>query len=159
MASEHLLAARSEMDRRPVIHDWYCRMMLEEALTEVWLAKGDLTHARPEAERFLELTLATAERTWQARAREASARVAIAECDLHRAQSWTTEHSRRWRASRSRSLPGGCTTSSARPNEARGRHPLHLFQRLASRLAHQDPHEGQGEQGGQGVERVRAAET
>jgi len=75
------------MDRRPVIHDWYCRMMLEVALTELWLAKGDLTHARPDAEHFLELTLATAERSWQARAREASARVAIAECDLHRAQS------------------------------------------------------------------------
>jgi len=87
MASEHLLAARSEMDRRPVIHDWYCRVMLEVALTELWLAKGDLTHARPDAEHFLELTLATAERSWQARAREASARVAIAECDLHRAQS------------------------------------------------------------------------
>ena len=28
------------MDRRPVIHDWYCRMMLEVALTELWLAKG-----------------------------------------------------------------------------------------------------------------------
>jgi len=61
--------------------------MPEVALTELWLAKGNLTHARPEAEHFLELTLATAERTWQARAREASARVAIAECDLHRAQS------------------------------------------------------------------------
>ena len=82
-ASEHLLAARSEMDRQPVIHDWYCRMMLEEALTELWLAKGALTHARPEAERFLELTLATAERTWQARAWETSAsRVAMEEVAL-----------------------------------------------------------------------------
>ncbi len=86
-ASEHLLAARSEMDRQPVIHDWYCRMMLEEALTELWLAKGALTHARPEAERFLELTLATAERTWQARAWETSARVAMEERDLHRARN------------------------------------------------------------------------
>jgi hypothetical protein len=48
------------------IHDWYCRMVLEAGLTDLWLAKGDLTQARPEAERFLELTLATAERTWQA---------------------------------------------------------------------------------------------
>ena len=87
MASEHLLAARSEMDRRPVIHDWYCRTMLEVALTELWLAKGALTHARPEAERFLELTLATAERTWQARAWETSARVAMEERDLHRARN------------------------------------------------------------------------
>jgi hypothetical protein len=41
-------------------------MVLEAGLTDLWLAKGDLTQARPEAERFLELTLATAERTWQA---------------------------------------------------------------------------------------------
>ena len=75
------------MDRQPVINDWYCRLMLEEALTELWLAKGDLSHARPEAEHFLELTLATAERTWQALAWEASARVAIAQRELHRAQN------------------------------------------------------------------------
>jgi hypothetical protein len=75
------------MDRRPVIHDWYCRMMLEGALTELWLAKGDLTQARPEAERFLELTRATAERTWQALAWEINARVAAAERDFQRAQN------------------------------------------------------------------------
>src|SRR3989442_12756054 len=69
------------------MHDWYCRMMLEEALTELWLAKGALTHARPEAERFLELTLATAERTSQARAWETSARDAMEERDLHRARN------------------------------------------------------------------------
>jgi hypothetical protein len=86
VAADRLLTARAEMDRQPVIHDWYCRMMLEEALTELWLAKRDLTRARPAAERFLELTLATAERTWQARAWETGARVAMAEGDLHRAQ-------------------------------------------------------------------------
>jgi len=86
-AAQHLLAARGEMDRRPVIHDWYCRMMLEGALTELWLAKGDLTRARPEAERFLELTRATAERTWQALAWEMNARVATAERDFQRAQN------------------------------------------------------------------------
>ncbi len=87
-AEQHLFAARREMDGRPVIHDWYSRMMLEGALTELWLAKGDLTRARSEAERFLELTRATAERTWQALAWEASARVAIAERELHRAQNY-----------------------------------------------------------------------
>jgi tetratricopeptide (TPR) repeat protein len=86
-AAQHLLAARGEMDRRPVIHDWYCRMMLEGALTELWLAKGDLTQARPEAERFLELTRATAERTWQALAWEINARVAAVERDFQRAQN------------------------------------------------------------------------
>ena len=53
-------------------------MMLGQALTYVWLAKGDVMQAGPEAERFLELTLATAERTWQALAWETSARVAMA---------------------------------------------------------------------------------
>ncbi len=87
-AWEHLSTARREMDRRPVINDWYCRMMLEEGLTELWLAKSDLGQARPESERFLELTLATAERTWQAIAWETGARVAIAEGDLQRAHDW-----------------------------------------------------------------------
>jgi DNA-binding winged helix-turn-helix (wHTH) protein/tetratricopeptide (TPR) repeat protein len=86
-ASTQLIAARNEMDRQPVIHDWYIRMMLGQALTDAWLAKGDLTEARPEAERFLELTLATAERTWQALAWEASARVAMAEGDRQRART------------------------------------------------------------------------
>jgi len=86
-ASNQLIAARNEMDRQPVIHDWYCRMMLGQALTDVWLAKGDVTQAGPEAERFLELTLATAERTWQALAWETSARVAMAGGDDHRAST------------------------------------------------------------------------
>jgi len=85
-ALEHLLVARGEMDRRTVIHDWYWRMMLEEALTELWLAKGDLSLARPEAEHLLEVTLATPERTWQARAWEVNARVAMAERDFGRAE-------------------------------------------------------------------------
>ena len=83
----HLLAARSEMEEKPVIHDWYCRLMLQGALTDLWLAKGDLRRARPEGDRFLELALATDERTWQALAWEASARLAMAERDLSRAQS------------------------------------------------------------------------
>jgi hypothetical protein len=86
-AADQLMAARDEMDRQPVIHDWYIRMMLAQALIDACLAKGDLTAARPEAERFLELTLATAERTWQALAWEASARVAIARGDHHRART------------------------------------------------------------------------
>ncbi|PYM12938.1 MAG: hypothetical protein DMD81_22645 [Candidatus Rokuibacteriota bacterium] len=81
-AAEQLLAARGEMDRQPVINDWYCRMMIEEALANLWLATKDLTRARPEAERFLELTQATAERTWQALAWDANARVAMASRDL-----------------------------------------------------------------------------
>jgi DNA-binding winged helix-turn-helix (wHTH) protein len=86
-AEQHLLAAREEIDRRPLIHDWYSRMILEGALSELWLAKRDLAQARLEAERFLELTRATAERTWQALAWDTNARVATAEGDFNRARS------------------------------------------------------------------------
>jgi DNA-binding winged helix-turn-helix (wHTH) protein/tetratricopeptide (TPR) repeat protein len=81
-AVEHLLGAQAEMDRQAAVFDWYWRMPLESALTELWLAKGDLAQARPQAESFLEIALATAERTWQALAWEVNARVAIAERDL-----------------------------------------------------------------------------
>jgi len=70
------------MDRQAAVFDWYWRMPLESALTELWLAKGDLAQARPQAESFLEIALATAERTWQALAWEVNARVAIAKRDL-----------------------------------------------------------------------------
>jgi tetratricopeptide (TPR) repeat protein len=85
-ALEHLLAARAIMDRSAVIFVWIWRMPLESALTELWLAKGDLAQARPQAERFLAITLATAEHTWQALAWEVNARVAMAELDLTEAQ-------------------------------------------------------------------------
>jgi len=68
-----------------VMLDWYWRMLLESGLTEVWLAKGDLVQARLQAERFLEITLATAKRTWQALAWEANVRVAMTEGDIPRA--------------------------------------------------------------------------
>ncbi len=86
-AEQHLLAARGEMDRLPVIHDWYSRMILQGALSELWLAKRDPAQARLEAERFLELTRATAERTWQALAWDTNARVATAARDLKRARN------------------------------------------------------------------------
>jgi hypothetical protein len=86
-AADHLTTARTEMDGRPVIHDWYCRMLLEQALTDAWLGKGDLKQARAEAERFVAATLTTAERTWQALAWEASARVAMAEGDRGHART------------------------------------------------------------------------
>jgi hypothetical protein len=86
-AADHVMAARNEMDRQPVIHDWYCRIMLSQALTDARLAQDDLTQAGPEAERFLALTLATAERTWQALAWEANARVAMAGGNHHRART------------------------------------------------------------------------
>ena len=70
-----------------MIHDWYWRMLLEQALTDTWLGKGDLKQAGAEAERFVAATLTTAERTWQALAWEASARVAMAEGDRGHART------------------------------------------------------------------------
>jgi DNA-binding winged helix-turn-helix (wHTH) protein/tetratricopeptide (TPR) repeat protein len=81
-----LLAARNEMGRQTVMLDWYWRMQLESALTEVWLGKHDLGNARWQATQFFEATQATAERTWQALAWEANARVAMAGEDVVRAQ-------------------------------------------------------------------------
>jgi len=63
---EYLLAARKDMDQPAIMFAWYGRMQLESPLTELWLAKGDLAQARPQAERFLKTALATAEHTWQA---------------------------------------------------------------------------------------------
>ena len=82
----YLVTAREEMERQMVLLDWHCRLLLESALTELWLAQGDLAQARSQAERFLQVTLATEGRTWQALAWEAHARVAEAELDLQRAQ-------------------------------------------------------------------------
>jgi hypothetical protein len=81
-----LQAASDEMDRQKVVLDWYWRLQLELALTEAWLAKGDLGQARRQASRFLDAAQATAERTWQALAWEANARVAIAGADVACAQ-------------------------------------------------------------------------
>jgi tetratricopeptide (TPR) repeat protein len=91
LALEHLLTARNAMDQQMVIIDWYWRMQLQSGLTELWLAKGDLKQARTEAEWFLQVTLATAERTWRALAWEANARVAIAQRDFERAHDCVTK--------------------------------------------------------------------
>jgi DNA-binding winged helix-turn-helix (wHTH) protein len=85
-ALEDFSAAASDMDRQTVFLDWYWRMPLAAGLTEVWLAKGDRVRAQQEAERFLEMSLATEERTWQGLAWEINARVALADRDEARAR-------------------------------------------------------------------------
>ncbi len=85
-AHKYLSTALDEMDRQTLIFDWYFRMLLGSAMTELSIAKRDLAAARTEAERFLSAALATAERTWQALAWEANARVAMALLDLDRAR-------------------------------------------------------------------------
>jgi DNA-binding winged helix-turn-helix (wHTH) protein/tetratricopeptide (TPR) repeat protein len=84
-ALEHLLLEREDIDQPAIFWGWYGRIQLESALTELWLAKGDLAQARPQAETLLKITLSTAEHTWQALAWEVNARVAMAELDLTRA--------------------------------------------------------------------------
>jgi hypothetical protein len=74
-----------------VIHDWYCRLVLQSVLTDLLLSKGDLIRAREAGEAFLAITGATAERTWQALAWEANARLAIASLDPRRAQECIAE--------------------------------------------------------------------
>lgn len=84
-ALEHLLAARHDMERQPLMEDWQLSMPLQWGFTEAWLRKGDLAQALMEAEQFLKVTLVSDEHTWRALAFEANARVAIAEGDLPRA--------------------------------------------------------------------------
>jgi ATP/maltotriose-dependent transcriptional regulator MalT len=86
-----LSAAQEDMDRRTVVLDWYRHILIASGLTELWLAKGDLAQARSQAEGFLKIALATEERTWRTLAWEASARIAMAEGSLTRAQHCMAE--------------------------------------------------------------------
>jgi ATP/maltotriose-dependent transcriptional regulator MalT len=90
-ALEDLLSVQRDMAQHAVIHDWYCRLVLQSVLTDLLLAKGDLARAREAGEAFLAITGATAERTWQALAWGANARIAVASLDLHRAQECVAE--------------------------------------------------------------------
>jgi hypothetical protein len=90
-ALEHLLAAKQEMDSHTVIGDWHCRMMLQGALADLWLARGDLRQAKSEGEVFVTVACATAERTWQALAWEVNARIAMAVGEPERAQDCITK--------------------------------------------------------------------
>jgi tetratricopeptide (TPR) repeat protein len=84
-ALEDFSTVARAIDHQTVFLDWYWRMPLAAGLTELWLAKDDGVRARVEAERFLALSLVTAERTWQGIAWETNARVALANRDYARA--------------------------------------------------------------------------
>ena len=90
-ALDHLLTCRNEMDRHPMITDWFSRMPLQWWLAEAFLSKGELEKARVEAEEFLTVTLASEERTFRALAYETNARIAIANQEFARAQDLTTK--------------------------------------------------------------------
>jgi DNA-binding winged helix-turn-helix (wHTH) protein/tetratricopeptide (TPR) repeat protein len=76
----------TEMDRQTVFFDWYWRMPIAAGMTELWLATGDRSRAQLEAGRFLEISLATADRHWQGLAWEVNSRVALENRDLRRAR-------------------------------------------------------------------------
>ena len=86
VALERLLAACGEMDHHAALLDWYSRFGQRWALANVWLATGDLARAREEAEMFVANACATEERTWQALAWDAHARISLASGDLRRAE-------------------------------------------------------------------------
>jgi hypothetical protein len=72
-----LSMVRNAMDRQQVLLDWYWRAPVHSALTELWLNKGDMEKARYEAREFLRASLKTRERSHQALAWEANARLAM----------------------------------------------------------------------------------
>jgi tetratricopeptide (TPR) repeat protein len=76
-ALEDLSIVRDAVDRQQVLLDWYWRAPLHSALTELWLKKGDAEKAQWEAQEFLKASLRTRERTYQALAWEANARIAL----------------------------------------------------------------------------------
>jgi hypothetical protein len=81
-ALEYLLTARREMDERSVISDWYHRLMLQWALTNLWVDRGELERAREEGALLIEHAVATVEQSWRALAWEANARIALASGDV-----------------------------------------------------------------------------
>lgn len=85
-ALDRLLELRTSVGKRPVMMSWYWAVPLQLQVTEAILAQGDLKKARAEANRSVELAQAMEDRTWQALALEASARVALLEADGRRAE-------------------------------------------------------------------------
>jgi DNA-binding winged helix-turn-helix (wHTH) protein len=85
-ALSRLLEIRRAMEERPVTLSWYWRVPLQISLGEAWLANGDAGKARSETDAAVALAVKTGELNWQARAWEASARVALAERNLDRAE-------------------------------------------------------------------------
>jgi hypothetical protein len=90
-AFEKLMTAREEMNSHAIVLDWCFRLPLQAALSELWLSAGNLTKAREEASRYLDLALSTEDFTYRALAAEVSARVALAQKDVSAAEGFITE--------------------------------------------------------------------
>lgn len=87
-AMEYLSKCKRDMVEHPLLSDWYYRVPLELALTETWLAQGELEKAKGEAAEALKAALATQERTFRALAFELSARLSLAERQFQNAQQY-----------------------------------------------------------------------
>ncbi len=90
-ALEALLEMRALYEDTAAPLAWYWRIYMHGALSELWLARGDVAAARQEAEWFRELSDRNADQAWQARARQTSARVALGGGDWARAGREITE--------------------------------------------------------------------
>jgi DNA-binding winged helix-turn-helix (wHTH) protein len=77
-ALEYLRTAEDEMGERPIQMDWYWGLPLEWGMVNVLISMGDLPAARDRAARLCDLAMQTDERTSQALAWEARARVDLA---------------------------------------------------------------------------------
>ena len=118
-ALERLSAARDEMNRQAVALDWHRRMQLESSLAELWIARQDLSLARPQAQRFLDATLSTEERTWQALAWKQARASPLSNRGRNVQRSASQRRCRRYRVSKHRWPPGACTQRPRRSTIAR----------------------------------------
>ncbi|CAE6801864.1 ATP-binding protein [Paraburkholderia nemoris] len=80
-ASALFAEAQRQLDATPIMFDWYWRLAIEWGTAEAAMMAGDHRTARSRAEAFLELALATEDRTWQALAWDVVAREALASGD------------------------------------------------------------------------------
>ena len=85
-AAARFAEAEQQMEREPIMFDWYWRLLLEWGCADLAIAQGDYDAAQYRARRFLERALATEERTWQALAWETMARASLGEGHLQNAK-------------------------------------------------------------------------
>jgi len=85
-AADHLANAQRLMDTDPVCWDWFWRLQLDWAWTELRLALGDLGEARRAADGLLQSSLNAGEKTWQALGWNNAVTVSLAEGSTARAE-------------------------------------------------------------------------
>jgi tetratricopeptide (TPR) repeat protein len=107
-AADHLANAQRLMDTDPVCWDWFWRLQLDWAWTELRVALGDLGEARRAADRLLQSSLNAGEKTWQALGWNNAATVSLAEGSTARAERKSTRHCRLWRSGRFHCRAGVC---------------------------------------------------